>query len=89
MQSRAAETLSAWLAYAEQRLEGGEGGEAGGRGMLGAGEQVSSCCRVLPMTFHNRQCVDIWTQHAVRAYGVEHKGRAYLCVHVLCRAGLC
>jgi len=44
---------------------------------------------VLPTTPHNRQCVEVWTQHTARDDDTELNSRAHLCKHVLCRAGLC
>ena len=61
-----------------------------GDGWGGGGSGTSlKLLAVLRTTFHNRQCVEVCTQHTARADDIEHKSRAYLCIHVLCRAGLC
>jgi len=43
----------------------------------------------LPTTSKPRQFVEVWTQHTAKADGTKHDREAHLCVHALCRAGLC
>ena len=61
----------------------------GGGGGGGTWRTSLKLLAVSPMTFHNRQCVETCTQHAARADDIRHHGRAYLCIQVLWRAGLC